>query len=556
MSPSCSDENLGIAQLACYEHTDTAVSLPHIVMNWLLLGLYVSDIALRLYAMGMTFFESVVNCAEFFLTLCDVLLECWTNIPRILTVCKVVRFFRLGRIIRSSDKLRELYLMCLGILTSIRAMLFGTALVGCALVLFSILAVYFVRPVAHAIDDRGGFPEGCIDCRSAFDTVHNACLTFMTTIIAGDSWGRVSLPLVQERADAALIIYLAFFSIELGLLNTIAAVIVDKQVQARAEDEEYMLMLESEEVLNSFDKMSALFEALDADGSGAITLEELSEYYDDHADFRTLLNRMDIHRDQIPIVFEIIDRDSSGTIDFAEFVAGLHNLKNEDTHTLAVLSRHFGEMCYEVCTEMKSTLAIQTEMLVDVPEKVTHPCREFFDKLRNDIDQRLADFKRELLSPGFYTDDLSKTLRPRSLNEIHGARQASCADVPEEHLHILFHQDSPCTGFMPSLAHEGLERVGLPPGLDLRSVATQTCAEVGCVAGGKDIPSSPALRTLAHGGRCKVTGQDLPIETPELCRTVRRFGRSFVLAKPGLGVEKNLCSSEGHKTSAHAMRKP
>eukprot|EP00929_Paragymnodinium_shiwhaense_P035527 TRINITY_DN19158_c0_g1_i1.p1 TRINITY_DN19158_c0_g1~~TRINITY_DN19158_c0_g1_i1.p1 ORF type:complete len:691 (-),score=107.86 TRINITY_DN19158_c0_g1_i1:363-2435(-) len=336
----------------------TGASMEETGMNLALLGIYIVDIVIRLYALERVFFNSWVSILEMVLVISDLVLELWTGLPGILKACKVVRFLRLGRVIRGSNKFRELYLMCLGILTSIRAVLFGTALVGCALLLFAILAVFFVRPVVHQIDDRGGFQD-CEYCGRAFDTVLGSCMTFMSTVIAGDSWGVIARPLVEDTPSVAILIFLPFFVIQLGLLNTIAAVIVDRQVQARADDEEYMLMIQAEELVASLEKMCEIFEALDTDGTRHITLPTMSEYYDEYPDFRALLNRIDIHRDQLNTVFEILDKDNNGQIDFGEFVSGLHNLRSEDLRTICMLARHFSQSTWTAVAAIHESVQSQ-----------------------------------------------------------------------------------------------------------------------------------------------------------------------------------------------------
>eukprot|EP00929_Paragymnodinium_shiwhaense_P019441 TRINITY_DN13252_c0_g1_i1.p1 TRINITY_DN13252_c0_g1~~TRINITY_DN13252_c0_g1_i1.p1 ORF type:complete len:231 (+),score=55.64 TRINITY_DN13252_c0_g1_i1:65-757(+) len=49
----------------------------------------------------------------------------------------------------------------------------------------------------------------------------------------------------------------------------------------------------------------------------------------------------------VPIIFNILDTDNTKDLSFVEFVNGLHRLKNENAHTLAIFTKHFAEKMYE-----------------------------------------------------------------------------------------------------------------------------------------------------------------------------------------------------------------
>eukprot|EP00929_Paragymnodinium_shiwhaense_P096361 TRINITY_DN57933_c0_g1_i1.p1 TRINITY_DN57933_c0_g1~~TRINITY_DN57933_c0_g1_i1.p1 ORF type:complete len:633 (-),score=173.98 TRINITY_DN57933_c0_g1_i1:264-2162(-) len=312
----------------------------------ILVGIYTIDVLARLYVFRSHFFFHLPNVVDSFVLAVDVLLEFWVGLPNIFAALKAIRFVRLARVLRGASEFRELYLIMTGIISSIRALMFGSMLVFMMLTVFSILAVHFVRPVHRELHALGVYGD-CTVCEEAFDSVMLANLTIMSTTIAGDSWGRLAIPLCMRSPTAAMVIIGSFIVINLGLLNTIAAVIVDRQAQARQNDVDYMLMLQSEEVRESYSYLQEIFAALDADGNGTTELHELMDFYDSDEEFKNILNRMDIHKSDLPIVFDIIDTDNSGDVKFSEFVSGLHSLKHENSHTLQVFTKHFAERLYE-----------------------------------------------------------------------------------------------------------------------------------------------------------------------------------------------------------------
>merc|ERR1719197_293668 len=78
----------------------------------------------------------------------------------------------------------------------------------------------------------------CSRCERAFASVMSANLTFFQTIIAGDSWGRVAIPVVEEYPLAAIIFIGSLFSVVVGIMNLIVAVLVDTASEAREKDTE------------------------------------------------------------------------------------------------------------------------------------------------------------------------------------------------------------------------------------------------------------------------------------------------------------------------------
>ena len=79
------------------------------------------------------------------------------------------------------------------------------------------------------------------------ESVGEAMLTLMQSIIAGDSWGLIAIPLLEETTVALFVLIPAFLSLNLGLMYVVAGVIVDRQAQARVDDEGLQCQIRSEE---------------------------------------------------------------------------------------------------------------------------------------------------------------------------------------------------------------------------------------------------------------------------------------------------------------------
>eukprot|EP00929_Paragymnodinium_shiwhaense_P085888 TRINITY_DN46367_c0_g1_i1.p1 TRINITY_DN46367_c0_g1~~TRINITY_DN46367_c0_g1_i1.p1 ORF type:complete len:642 (-),score=105.75 TRINITY_DN46367_c0_g1_i1:134-1981(-) len=345
------------------------------VLNILLMIIYICDVILYFFADRLAYLRSWNAWMDIFLVVVDFVLEIWGDqIPNVFAGLKAIRFLRLKRFLQTCTQFRELYLIMMGIMSSIRALIFGSMLMLLILSLFSILAVHFIRPLHKELVADGSYADcDTIICDEAFDTVMRTNLTFMSMIVAGDSWGKLAIPLMTRSWVASCLLLGSFMVINLGLLNTIVAVIVDRQSQARQDDVEFMLVLQGEEVENSYEELRVLFERADIDGSGLTTLDEIMTCYETSDDFKYLLNRIDVHKDDIPVVFDMLDSDRNGLLHFSEFVNGLYSLKYQNQKTLAAFTKHFAERVYEKVEDinkMKKILESQNKRLSNVVPSV------------------------------------------------------------------------------------------------------------------------------------------------------------------------------------------
>merc|ERR1712232_1042300 len=159
-------------------------------------------------------------------------------------------------------------------------------------------------------------------CGRAFSSVMQANLTFFKHIVAGDSWGELSIPLIEkDPLKMAPILLAASCTVQLGLLNLIVAIIVDRAAGAREEDLELQQTLKEEELEKSCTRLKELFALMDSDGSLSLDVDEFKKSYDDFAEFRDILRLMDITKDDLEEVFCILDANNDGMVSYEEFVS-------------------------------------------------------------------------------------------------------------------------------------------------------------------------------------------------------------------------------------------
>jgi len=194
-------------------------------------------------------------------------------------------------------------------------------------------------------------------------------LTFFQHIIAGDSWGQVSLP-ISERAPLAWGFFiLVLVSLELMVLNVILAAVVDSAQQARLENLDIVAQQKTAERKAYHKRLVNICQELDTDDTGTLTLEEISQGFRDHPEFLHLMEAMDIAADDISFVWGILDADGSGEVSYTEFAEELFKMKSKDSHTMIVFIKYSIAEMRSQLNEMYAMTAKPNGQAPDSPKK-------------------------------------------------------------------------------------------------------------------------------------------------------------------------------------------
>eukprot|EP00438_Fugacium_kawagutii_P034345 Skav216700 [mRNA] locus=scaffold91:344794:345251:+ [translate_table: standard] len=86
------------------------------------------------------------------------------------------------------------------------------------------LMVELVHPVIVEIQRDNGAFDDCLQCQRAASSVMDANLLLFKTVIAGDSWGTIAVPVIEAYPGTAFIFVGSMLSLVFGVLNLIVAV--------------------------------------------------------------------------------------------------------------------------------------------------------------------------------------------------------------------------------------------------------------------------------------------------------------------------------------------
>ncbi|CAE7269477.1 Scn11a [Symbiodinium sp. CCMP2456] len=333
------------AYCTCTDVDARAATPPQETPQWMLiisdccLALYTIELGLLLYVQGSKLLRDWMVILDIVIIFCgyaELLLNLFAPGDLIasfsmLRVLRLARIIRLMRLLRRTRALRELQKLVTMMATCLKAL--GWSFIFCFVIMtiWAMLLVEIVHPIMKEMRLADVAFQDCARCLKATSSVMDSNLLLFQTVIAGDSWGDIAVPVIEFSPGTAIIFVGSLLTLVFGVLNLIVAVVVDTFAEVRQRDV-LNLAEEMEHEIESDKKfLQKIFERIDTDGSGRVTLEELVEGARKDPQFQSRLRVMDIDEADLQQLFEMIDINSEGEIDAAEFIAPLSRWVHEST---------------------------------------------------------------------------------------------------------------------------------------------------------------------------------------------------------------------------------
>eukprot|EP00435_Cladocopium_sp_Y103_P040675 s961_g11.t1 len=253
-----------------------------------------------------------------------------------LKVMRVVRILRVARVLKKSRSLRELQKLMKMMTTCFAFM-----------TLWAMLLVEFVHPLMEQMFRDGRAFQDCRECTEQASSVMRANLLLFKTVIAGDSWGRIAVPVIEWYPATAIIFCGSLLTVVFGVLNMVVAVVVDSFAESRQKDLLHLaeeLEHENEQdkkhletwktILSSWVKggnlslvngwspevpemvsEEGMFNRLDSKANGDLTLEQLVDGAKTDPDFQSRLRVMDIDEADLEQLFHMMPGSNCDRLD-------------------------------------------------------------------------------------------------------------------------------------------------------------------------------------------------------------------------------------------------
>ncbi|CAE8597054.1 unnamed protein product [Polarella glacialis] len=283
------------------------------------------ELLLNIFVSGWALFRnpwSVVDSCIIFSGMLEVILTAGGISAKefaLLRLFRLLRILRLMKLCRHHRWLTELKTLVMMMASCVRTLFWSFLFCFIVMSAWSMAAVELINPVVQQMAADGAFGD-CRTCRSALTSVMRANLTMFQTIIAGDSWGDLAVPVIEAHPWTAIIFIGSLLTLVFGVLNLIVAVVIDTYAERRQKDVINLAQELDAEAADDRRFLHRIFDQIDEDGSGRLRV-------------------MDIDEQDLLQMFEMIDGDGSGSVDPEEFITAL-NRWAKHSKTAARFAKH------------------------------------------------------------------------------------------------------------------------------------------------------------------------------------------------------------------------
>lgn len=244
----------------------------------------------------------------------------------VLRVLRVLRIVRLARVIRVMRFFRELRMMVFSILGSLKSVFWVVAVLGLT---FYIFGISFTTAVTDALDSPAKWlAEENADLIQFFGTVDRSILTLYMSMSGGEDWGVIysSLSNLDFMYRVQFLTFITFTVF--AVVNIVTGVFVENAMQANTADREIIVHEELNARAEYLKQMRQIFEEMDDDDRGTITLDEFEKKLDDDR-VVAYFNAMKLDVSEARVLFRLLDFDQSEEISITEFLEGCYRLQGE-----------------------------------------------------------------------------------------------------------------------------------------------------------------------------------------------------------------------------------
>jgi len=249
---------------------------------------------------------------------------------------RILRIVRVVKIVRLIRLLRQLRTMILTLWHTLSALLWTFVLIMLIIFLFSIILTQAVT--THILTPDGANAPYKGDMLRHWGTIGDSCYTLLKAMSNGVDWGAPSESLRHLNTTYFLlyIVYVCFMIF--AVTNVVTGFFCEHAFEMASSDKEQMVQEQLRMKQMYIENFKQMFQELDEDESGDVTLEELNTFMQDDT-LQAYLSHLNITADNAWEIFRLVDFDRSGSVSIEEFVTGLLTMKgpakNIDTKSIS-----------------------------------------------------------------------------------------------------------------------------------------------------------------------------------------------------------------------------
>ena len=215
-----------------------------------------------------------------------------------------------------------------GLFNTVGTIVYTVLLLFIILYIFACIAMEIITkdPLCFGLVEYAPEAERFCEMRNdLWDRLSSAMITLLS-LAYFDNYLDIVLPMVKARPFLVLYFCLYFVTVTLSLLNLVAAVIVEGSLEQASTDRAVFKQQRLAKIKKLMPHIKTLFELLDEDQSGFVTLEEIREAPE------SIQNEISniINADNLEDIFNMLDEDGGGQVSIDEFCDGISMIVQSD----------------------------------------------------------------------------------------------------------------------------------------------------------------------------------------------------------------------------------
>lgn len=239
---------------------------------------------------------------------------------------RVVRIVRVVRVIRVLRFFRELRMMVFSIIGSMKSLMWVILVLAMTFYIFGII---FTAAASSALDTTAKWLDAdTLNLRLYFGTLDRSFLSLFMAMSGGNDWS-VYYDAMAPLPAQYKFLFLIFISFAIfAVVNIVTGVFVESAMQSNSKDRDIIVHEEMQSKVEYLRSMREIFDDMDDDDTGSITIEEFEAKLDDERVI-AYFNAMKLDVSDARVLFWLLDYDQSQEVNIDEFLTGCYKLQGE-----------------------------------------------------------------------------------------------------------------------------------------------------------------------------------------------------------------------------------
>jgi hypothetical protein len=304
----------------------------------------------------------------------------------VILVMRIFRLAKLARTIRLLSHFRPLWMLVSGLLSSLGTMFYILILLMIILFVFACMGVELITKNTRLRAD----PVFDAYVQQYWVDLPISMLTLIQFVNL-DGIGAIYTPMVRSEPTMLLFFGAFMLLVSVCLMNLVTAVIVENSFEQAKSDRNVAKKERQKAMTKLMPHVRQIFQSLDKDGSGTVTLEEFGEA---DASIQENLEKI-CQTDDLVELFEMLDVDGSGSVEIEEFCEQLAEFGSVDQPFINV--RLMKQLEF-IRRENKENRAYNNDKFTELESEL--------NATRLNIDERFSIFESKLSGLADNVDDM------------------------------------------------------------------------------------------------------------------------------------------------------